>query len=118
MKAYALLIAAGLLAACQRDLPTASDPATPTVRLTAEQARMARIAISDALGRIVPELSGTEATPLASSLASLLTGLGEGAIDGAALAGAMHHVMQYEQATDTHAAELEVIRLALGTLQK
>lgn len=118
MKPYASLIAAGLLAACQRDLPTSSSPATPTAGLTAERAKIAHIAITDALDRIVPELSGTGAAPLASSLTRLLVGVGEGAVDGAALAGAMHHVMQYEQATDTHGAELEVIRLALGTLQK
>jgi hypothetical protein len=117
MKTLALLIAAGLLAACQRDLPTANDPATPTMRLTAEQARIARIAINDALDRIVPELSGTEAGPLASSLTNLLAGLGEGAVDGGALAGAMHQVMLHQQTTDTHGAELEVIRLALGTVQ-
>jgi hypothetical protein len=116
MKAYASLIAAGLLAACQRDLPTSSNPAPPTVRLTAEQTRIARIAINDALNRIVPQLSGAEAAPLASSLTSVLAGLGEGAVDGAALAGAMHHVMQYEHTTNTHGAELEVIRLALGTV--
>jgi hypothetical protein len=99
MKALALLIAAGLLSACQRDLPTASS------------------SINDALDRIVPDLSSTAAAPLASSLTTLLATVDEGPVDGAALAVAMHHVMQYEQATDTYGAELEVIRLALATMQ-
>lgn len=117
MKAYALLIAAGLLAACQRDLPTSSNPAPPTVRLTTEQARMARIAIHDALDRIVPGLSRTPAAPLASSLTTLLATVDEGPVDGAALAVAMQQVILYERATDTDGADLEVIRLALATMQ-
>jgi hypothetical protein len=113
-----LLISAGLLAACQRDLPTAADPAPPAVWLTTDQAGIARITISDALDRIVPGLSNAAAAaPLASSLTALLATLDGGSVDGTALAGALNQVWRYERATDTDGAELEVIRLALVVVQ-
>ena len=117
MKARVLLIVAGLLAACQRDLPTASKPTSSAVSLTAEQARIARIALTDVLERIVPALSSADAAPLASSLTRLLATVSEGPVEGAALARAVEEVMQYERATDTDGAELAAIRLALATVQ-
>ena len=117
MKAHAFLVAVGLLAACQRDLPTAGTAAGPTVSLTANQASIARIAITDAVDRIVPALFRTEAASLASSLTRMLATLGEGPVDQVALAEVISQLTRYERTTDTHGAELEVIRLALGTVQ-
>jgi hypothetical protein len=118
MKAHALLVAAGLLAACQPDLPTASSSAGSAERLPAEEARLARHAIDDVLDRIIPGLSSTAAaSTLAASLTTLQASLNSGPLDRVALAAAIGQVMQYERATDTDDVELAVIRLALATVQ-
>ena len=117
MKSHILLIVAGLLTACQ-PVPTASTPNAGSVQLTASQTRIARIAIGDALDRIVPRLSSVAAKPLASSLADLLATLSDGGVDRAVLAEASLRVMQFDEATGTNAAELDVIRLALATMQR
>jgi hypothetical protein len=118
MKAHALLIAAGLLAACQRDLPTASAPTDSTVRLTAEEAAIARHAVADVLDRIIPGLSSAAAaSALAASLTTLQASLNGGPLDRVALVAAVGQVMQYERATDADDVELEVIRLALATVR-
>ena len=118
MKAHSVLIIAGILTACQGDYPTSSNPATDAVSLSASQTRIARIAINDVLDRIVPQLPGTTAVPLASSLTTLLDALNEGAIDRTALTEALIEVAQFNEATTATAADLDVIRLALATIQR
>ena len=114
------LVAAGLLVACERDLPTTGPaPETANARqMSAEQAERAQLAIDDALARVVPELSfAAESGPLASSLAALQGTLKEGPVDEDALARAVTEVRRYEQTTGADPEDLAVIRLALEVVQ-
>ena len=120
MKPRMWLIAAGLLAACERDLPTTTNrPAESNSRwISAEQAEQAQIAIDDVLSRVVPVLTSEGvAAPLASSLATLRGTLREGPVDEAALARALAQVERYDQDTGADGEELDVIRLALAVVQ-
>lgn len=112
-------VAAGLLVACERDLPTTGQARETSSRwISAEQAEQAQLAIDDALARVVPELSfAAESGPLASSLAALQGTLKEGPVDEDALARAVTEVRRYEQTTGADPEDLAVIRLALEVAQ-
>jgi hypothetical protein len=121
MRTVIVIVAAGLLVACQRDLPTigqdrGTDPASKWI--SAEQAEQAQLAIDDALARVVPELSFEADTgPLASSLTALLETLREGPLDESALARAVVEVGRYGRTTGADPEELDVIRLALDVVK-
>ena len=119
MKTAIVIVAAGLLVACERDLPTTNQaPESNRRSISAEQAELAQLAIDDALARVVPALSFTaEAAPLASSLATLQGTLKEGPLDEEALARAVAAVGRYGQTTGVDSEELDVIRLALDIVK-
>ena len=113
------LVAAGLLGACERDLPTTGQaPESKSKWISAEQVEQAQLAIDDALARIVPELSfEAETGPLASSLTALRETLQQGEVDEEALTRAVTEVGRYDRATGADGAELDVIRLALDVVK-
>ena len=119
MKTAIWLVAAGLLVACERDLPTTDRAPEPGSRwISAEQAEQAQLAIDDALARVVPQLSfEADAAPLASSLAALQRTLQDGRVDEDALARAVAEVGRYGQTTGADPVELDVIRLALDVVK-
>ena len=113
------LVAAALLTACDRDLPTRDRTAeSGSIWISSEQAEQAQLAIDDALARVVPGLSlEGEAAPLASSLAALQRTLREGPLDEEALARAVNEVGRYGRTTRDDSEELDVIRLALDVVK-
>lgn len=113
------LVAAGLLVACERDLPTTDQaPETSSRWISAEQAEQAQLALDDALARVVPELSFSADTgPLTSSLVALQGALKEGPLDEKVLARAITEVGRYGLATGADPEELDVIRLALDVVK-
>lgn len=118
MRKAILIVAAGLLVACERDLPTTQAPETSSRWISAEQAEQAQLAVDDAISRVVPALSfEAEAAPLVSSLAALQGTLREGPLDEKALAQAVAEVGRYTQMTGADGEALDVIRLALDVVK-
>jgi hypothetical protein len=117
MKRYVWLLATGLLLGCQREGPTAEDREDGTV--APEAAIQASLAVEDALVRIVPALGEQAATGgIASALDDLTQALAAGQYRKSVqfVRAARQAIDEYQQASGADVADLDAIRLALGTV--
>lgn len=114
MKPYRMLIAAGLLTACQGELPMESE-APPPIALSAAERENALIALEDALNRIIPGMSTASVGLLAARLTSLLGALAQSTLNASDVSAAIAEV-DHVKATDVDSAELDAIRLAVALL--
>lgn len=121
MKRLSVLFAALVLAGCQDQSPTGvvahANPAGGASHADVSvDAQSARLAIDDAVDRLVPALSDAGAAKqVGAALKGLQQALNAGnAADGPALAGvALEAVQRYASRGNADAAEVDAIRLAL-----
>lgn len=118
MRSILLVLSVLAVAACDGDGTAVAGPSRAQTALAVAPARVVRIAVDDAVDRLLPGLAGDVAGPIGSALRQLAAGVREPGADPKTLRGAIAHARETIAAFRTldrpDAATLDALSLELS----